>query len=270
MDEKDLIRKMRKAGRQEFLMPQNKNMIRNALIEEFEKGGFAFFKVAPIFAFIIVTAAVSIYMRIDYNEKQGSINDLGGIWCTYDDHYYGGNSIVWPPASTKGENNFIKSAPGFRGKGYAVRITGVSGTKQGLDFIGVNTFLSQHSTCPECVGINLTGFKGIKFKIKGEIKAGEVKFILPYEARAVDQDRGICKNLTSYGDYEADITRYITPEWKEVKLIFRKDLKQPQWVAKEKRIDIEKVLSDAKLIKWQYSRGQGQKIDLWIDDVEFF
>jgi len=209
-------------------------------------------------------------MRIDYNNKEGVVNELGGIWCTYDDRYYGGDSIVWPPASTKGENNFIKSAPGYKDKGYAVRITGVAGTRLRGDFIGVNTFLSSRSTCPECIGIDLTRFKGIKFKVKGNVEAGEVKFILPYEARVVDETRGICKNLTSYGDYEVDITKNITNEWREVKIYFRKDLKQPSWVSSEKRVNIEKVLSDAKLIKWQYGNGCGYKIDLWIDDIELF
>ncbi len=270
MNEKDIIKKLKKIGKQEFLIERNMTVTKYALMEKLEQGRFVFFKFAPVFAFIIITAAVSVYMKLDYNNKQGKINELGGIWCTYDDHYYGGDSIVWPPASTKGENSFVKSAPGFKDRGYAVRITGVAGTKLKGDFIGVNTFLSSRSTCPECIGIDLTGFKGIKFKIKGKVEAGEVKFILPYEARVIDEARGICKNLTSYGDYEADITRVITPQWKEVKLYFRKDLKQPDWVAKEKRIDIEKVLSDAKLIKWQYSNGQGHKIDLWIDDIEFF
>lgn len=270
MNEKDLIKKLKNAGQQEFLIDRNKAMIKYALIEELEKGRDSFMKYIFVFTFILMTAAVSIFMGVDYNTRQGHINELGGIWCTYDDHYYGGNSIVWPPASRKGENNFIKSAPGFNEKGYAVRITGCAGTKSKKNFIGVNTFLSSRSTCPECIGINLTRFKGIKFKIKGKIEAGEVKFIIPHEARAVDGARGICKNLTGYGDYETDITKHISSEWKEAKIYFKRDLKQPSWVTADKRIDIEKVLSDAKLIKWQYSGENGSKIDLWIDDIEFF
>jgi|DewCreStandDraft_4_1066084.scaffolds.fasta_scaffold03311_8 hypothetical protein len=270
MQEKNLIKRLRNVGKQQFKMERNKILLKYFLMEKISKAQSLFFKLVPIGVFIIVTAAINIYMRIDYNNKRTSINELGGIWCTYDDHYNGGTSIVWPPASKKGENNFIKSAPGYNNKGYAVRITGVTGTKFGWDFIGVNTFLSPRSTCPECVGIDLSRFKGIKFKTKGVVEAGEVKFILPYEARAVDNSRGICKNLTGYGDYEADITKYISPQWKEVKIIFRKDLKQPLWVSKEKRIDIERVLSDAKLFKWQYSKGEGHKIDLWIDDIELF
>ncbi|MCX8093117.1 MAG: hypothetical protein N3E50_03010 [Candidatus Goldbacteria bacterium] len=270
MEEKEIIRKLKKVGKHEFEMPQNRTIIKYALLKLSEKRTFPFFKLAHVFAFILITAAVSVYMRVESNNKQDITNDLGGIWCTYDDHYHGGESIVWPPASTKGENNFVKSSPGYKGRGYAVRITGVAGTKLGWDFIGVNTFLSSRSTCPECIGIDLRRFKGIKFKIKGKVEAGEVKFILPYEARVVDKTRGICKNLTSYGDYEMDITKYISSDWKEVKIYFRKDLKQPSWVSREKRVDIEKVLSDAKLIKWQYAKGDGHKIDLWIDDIEFF
>ncbi len=273
MNEKDLIKKLKNTGKQKISMPRNEAVIKHALLDEIEKKQFVFYKFVPVYTliiFLIITAAIGIYMKVDYNNNPDNKNEIGGIWCTYDDRYLGGESSVWPHPPEKGENSFIKSEPGFNGKGYAVRITGVSGAKLKEGFIGVNTFLSDRSPCPECIGIDLTRFKGIKFKIKGKIEAGEVKFILPYEARAVDETKGICKNLTGYVDYEVDITKHITPEWKEVKIFFRKDLKQPDWVAKEKRVDIEKVLSDAKLIKWQYEKGQGYKMDLWIDDIEFF
>jgi hypothetical protein len=270
MEEKDLIQKMEKAGSSGVSMPKNKGIIKDALLYEAGKKHSMAFRLIPVYAVILAVAAAGVYMRVDYNNKEGRVNDLGGTWCTYDDHYQGGNSAVWPPASTKGENNFVKSAPGSNGRGYAIRITGVAGTRLGWNYIGVNTFLSPHATCPECVGIDLTGFIGVKFKIKGKVEAGEVKFVMPYEARAVDKNRGICKSMTSYADYEADITKYITPEWKRVKLVFRKELKQPPWAKPGEQVNIEKVLGNANLIKWQYSNGNGHRVDIWIDKLEFY
>lgn len=254
-------------------MPEHKKRLKTALIAEAArniKSPSHAWKLAPALAFAVAVAAVGVYMRVDYNNNDTRFNELGGVWCTYDDSWQGGTSKVWPPASTKNENNFVKSAPGAGDKGYAIRITGTAGTKLGWDYIGVNTFLSPHSTCPECIGIDLTKFTGIKFKIKGKVEAGEVFFILPHEAREVDKSRGICRTLTSYADYEADITRDITPSWKDVKIDFRKDLKQPSYTKKNEIVDIEKVLSNANIIKWHYKDGKGHKVDIWIDDLEFY
>ncbi len=270
MEEKDLIKKMEKAGSSEISMPKNKAALEVALMQEAAKKQPLALRLIPVYMVILAAAAVSVYMKVDYNNKEGSVNDLGGMWCTYDDSYQGGNSTVWPPSSTADENKFVKSSPGSGGKGYAIRITGTAGTKLGWDYIGVNTFLSPHATCPECIGIDLTRFTGVKFKIKGKVETGEVKFIFPHEARLVDTGRFRCRTLTGYADYEADITKDITPQWKQVKLVFRKDLKQPSWAKPEEQVNIEKVLSNANLIKWQYSKGNGHKVDIWIDKLEFY
>jgi len=77
-------------------------------------------------------------------------------------------------------------------------------------------------------------------------------------------------SLTNYADYEADITGHVTSEWKTVSLNLRKDFRQPEWAGKDALVDIEKVLVDARLVKWQYKGGEGEKIDIWIDDLEFY
>lgn len=227
-------------------------------------------KLAPVLAFAAAVAAVSLYMRIDYNNTDGKVNELGGVWCTYDDHYQGGTSRVWPPASVNGENNFVKSSPGSEGRGYAIRITGVAGADRKASCIGVNTFLSPRSTCPVCAGIDLSKFNGIRFKIKGMVEAGEVVFVFPHEAREADKSRGLCRSLTGYADYETDITKDLTPSWKEVKIDFRKELKQPSWTTPSDRVSIDTVLSDANIIKWEYRNGGGHRVDIWIDKLEFY
>jgi hypothetical protein len=270
MEEKDLIQKMEKAGAREISMPKNRAALKAVLLEKAAKKPPLALRLIPVYMIILAAAAVSVYMRVDYNNNEGRVNDLGGVWCTYNDGWQGGNSIVWPPASSKGENSFVKSSPGSEGRGYAIRITGVAGTKLGWGYIGVNTFLSPHATCPECAGIDLAGFTGVKFKIKGKVDTGEVVFIMPYEARAVDKSRGICKSMTSYADYEADITKDITPGWKQVKLVFRRDFKQPTWAKPEEQVNIERVLANENLIKWEYRKGNGHRVDIWIDKLEFY
>jgi hypothetical protein len=76
--------------------------------------------------------------------------------------------------------------------------------------------------------------------------------------------------MTSYADYETDITKYITPEWKQVKLVFRKDFKQPAWTKPAEQVNIEQVLVNENLIKWQYGNGNGHRVDIWIDKLEFY
>ena len=254
-------------------LPKNMAFIKQVLIKKaagrLRRKAFNI-KFAPVFGALLAVAAVGFYMKVDYNNTNSQRNELGGIWCTYDDRAQGGTSEVWPPASTSCENLFVKSEPGFGNRGYAVRITGTAGTKLGYDFIGVNTFLSEYSTCPRCNGINLRKFRGIEFKIKGTVEAGSVMFILPYEGTETDKMLNTCKSLTDYADYETDITDSITPEWKTVRIDFKKDLKQPDWAKKENLAAIDEVLADANLIKWQYKGGKGRKVDIWIDDLQLY
>ncbi|MCE5299941.1 MAG: hypothetical protein LLG37_03580 [Spirochaetia bacterium] len=253
-------------------LDSHRQVLRAALMEKAaaQKRSGLIVKLIPALAAALVMAATGLYMAIDNNNTDGKVNSLGGVWCTYNDNWQGGTSTIWPPASINGENSFVKSAPGFGDKGYAVRITGTTGGKLGRNYAGVNTFLSEHSTCPECFGIDITNFKGVKFRIKGELNGGSLFFAIPHESREVDKNRGICRTLTGYADYEADISASVTPEWKEVRLNFRKDFKQPIWVKDNERVSIEAVLADAGLVKWQYKSAKASKYDIWIDDLELY
>jgi len=263
-----------KTGKIEGLeLEKNKEFIKQVLMKKAAQvktnPGFNI-RILPVFLAALAVAAVGLYMKVDYNNTNSQRNELGGIWCTYDDHSIGGTSSVWPPASTSCENLFVKSSPGYGNRGYAVRITGTAGTKLGFDYIGVNTFLSEYSTCPRCNGIDIRKFHGIEFKIKGAVTAGRVMFIIPHEGRIPDKNLNICTSLTNYADYETDITKKITADWKIVKLDFKKDFKQPAWAKKENLVTIDEVLSDANLIKWQYKEGQGHAVDIWIDDLQLY
>jgi hypothetical protein len=253
-------------------LKKNGEFLRTALVSKASsmsrKTGFDL-RIIPLAAALLAAAATGLYMKVDYNNTDSKMNDLGGIWSTYDDRGSNGTSVVWPPASTSCENLFVKSSPGYGGKGYAVRITGTTGTKLGYDFIGVNTFLSQYSSCPRCSGIDIKKFTGIEFKVKGKIVSGLVSVIIPHESAQPDKLLFTCRNLTNYEDFEADITKRITPDWKVVRLDFRKDFKQPGWTKKENITDMETVLSNANLLKWQF-KGSGGVVDIWIDDLQLY
>jgi len=257
---------------QNISLDKNKEFLKKALLAyrpEKEKGKAG---LMLSFIFMAAVAATAVIMNVDDNQTDSKTNNLGGIWCTYNDKNDGGNSYVWPPAPEPAscENLFIKSSPGFGNKGYAVRITATAGTKLGYDFVGVQTFLGEYATCPRCSGIDIRRFKGVKFKIKGKMPWGKITFSIPHEGSAPDKSGKKCETLTSYADYEANISKYISSDWTEVKLNFRKDFKQPHWAKDADRVDIEAVLADANMLKWQWTEGKGTELDLWIDDLELY
>jgi hypothetical protein len=271
MKDTDLMSMMEKAGSRGITLPKNMSVLKTALLQKRPGKMPLIVKLVPLSAFVLVAAAAGAYLGREHNAVSCRVDDLGGVWCTFDDRHQGGNSTVWPPPPDNGGNTFVKSSPGPEGRGYAVRITGVAGTALDSARTGVSTVLSPRASCPECAGIDLTGFSGVRFNIKGNVDEGEVKFILPRQAVAGDAGRsGICGSLSGEADYEADITKYITPRWKRITLVFRKDLRQPELTRPEDRVSIASVLCDAKAVEWQYTRGNGRPFEMWIDDLEFF
>ncbi|PKL90488.1 MAG: hypothetical protein CVV21_12530 [Candidatus Goldiibacteriota bacterium HGW-Goldbacteria-1] len=263
MEEKNF----KKARLENVTIPQNREFLRNALINSAATKKKSFFNFAPVkigaAAFAVVLAAV--FMVVEDNNNPGQTNNLGGVWSTYDDSAEGNNSVVWPQAPKACENLFEKSAPGFGGKGYAVRVTGNAGDKAKTT-LGVNTYLSEHASCPRCSGINITMFKGIKFKMKGNIAGGALYFILPHESGEPDENKTLCQSLTDNNDYTADISGLVKSEWTDVKLDFYKSFKQPKGTT----VKIDKVLENANRIKWEWKGNKGEKMDIWIDEIQFY
>jgi hypothetical protein len=263
MEEKDF----NKARLENVTIPQNREFLRNALINSAAAKKKSFFNFVPVkigaAAFAVVLAAV--FMVVEDNNNPGQTNNLGGVWSTYDDTEEGNNSVVWPQAPKACENLFEKSAPGFGGKGYAVRVTGTAGDKAKTT-LGVNTYLSEHASCPRCSGINITMFKGIKFKMKGNIAGGALYFILPHESGEPDENKTLCQSLTDNNDYTADISGLVKNEWSDVKLDFYKSFKQPKGTT----VKIDKVLENANRIKWEWKGNKGEKMDVWIDEIQFY
>jgi hypothetical protein len=269
MENKGLEKLLRGSAIPRAVLPQGKEALKNALMNlnrpyrRWQK--VKLWSISGILLGCFCIAA-AFFLVVEDNDQPGPTNNLGGIWSTFTDSAQGGNSTVWPPTSTSCQNLFVKSAPGYGGKGYAVRIKGTTGIAEGA-FLGVNTYLSQNASCPHCMGIDLRMYKGIRFKMKGTIERGKLFFVLPHESRTPTPDRSSCMTLTGYNDYQADITDLVKDNWTDVKLVFGKDFSRP--VPSSQKLNIETVLEDENLIKWKWNGEKNQKIDLWIDDVEF-
>ena len=198
-------------------------------------------------------------------------NKNGGIWSTYSDTHQGGDSQVWP-SETNDRVNFIMSAPGYGGEGYAVRVTGKTGAKlgDGYNYFGVVARFNSESACPQCRGTDISGYKGIAFRVKGNLKGAKLNFVLPFESAECIADRNTCKSMTEYADYFADITEQVGGEWSAVMIDFRQDLRQPYWAGKSRHADIEDVLKSVHLFKWQFTGPGGEEMELWMDDVKLY
>jgi hypothetical protein len=272
MEDKEIEKLLKESAFSGSILPDNKESIRNVLTNikhPYRRyRNVRLWSIAVILSGVLLTAA-ALFLVVEDNEQPGPTNNLGGIWSTYTDSSEGGSSKVWPPVSSSCQNLFVKSAPGFGGKGYAVRITGTTGTNAS-PFLGVKTYLSERAACPRCIGIDLRGYKGIRFKMKGTFGQGRLFFILPHESRTVSPDRTHCLTLTGYNDYQVDITGFVKDDWKLVSLVFRKDFSQPLNTPPSQRVDIEKVIEDENQIMWKWVGEKERQIDLWIDDVELF
>ena len=195
--------------------------------------------------------------------------NLGTVWCTYSDNSAGGNSVVWPPESTDGQNNFVKSAPGYGDKGYAVRFKGKAGEHSKEGFIGVSTRLGPPCDSNNCNGVNIQEYKKIRFKMKGAVSDGELVLMISNSDPGIDSNNDVVSVTTSDDFYEAEITDFVSDEWRTVTLDLRSDFEFTNGVA-DGRKKVEDILADAKNLKWHVKNAKGADVDVWIDELEFY
>jgi hypothetical protein len=272
MEEKDLIYKLEKARLPEFTVSAAQAEAKKALFAAPQKKRpQSYLKLVTAMAGMFALAVATYYV-IDTMDEGNRFNRNGGVWSTYCDAQEGGNSEIWPPAGTASANEFEMSQPGFGETGYAVMIKGKTGQKMGFNYnyLGVVNRFSSASACPACQGSNIRKYTGIMFKVKGRITSGNLTFVIPYESNECVPDRLTCKSLTGYADFERDITAEVGDRWQTVVIDFRKDLAQPYWTPGSAKSDIEKVLENIHLFKWQYKNGTGEEMELWIDDVQLY
>lgn len=272
MEKKDLIKKLESARLPEFKVQAAKAEVKKALLAAApQKKAPSYIRLVTAMAGMFAIAVATYYV-IDNMDEGNRFNNNGGVWSTYCDAQEGGNSEIWPPAGSASANEFEMTEPGYGGTGYAVKITGKTGDKMGLNYnyLGVVNRFSADSACPDCRGTNIKKFTGISFKLKGRITSGNLIFAIPHESNECVMERLTCRSLTGYADYEKDITADVGEKWKTVFIDFRKGLSQPYWTSSAAKTDINKVLENVHLFKWQYKNGTGEEIELWIDDVQLY
>ncbi len=280
MDEKEIIQALERGAKKEMKSRVSGEALKRSLISaygskagvEMRPKGFGFyFKFAAAAAVFAAFTAAMVFTIFDDMDDGDRFNKNGGIWSTYTDSHQGGDSAVWPP-ETNEKVLFAMSKPGYGETGWAVRVTGKAGANlgRGYNYFGLVARFKEESACPQCRGTDISRYKGMVFRIKGDLKGGTLHLILPYESSECITERTTCKSLTGYADYYTDISDKAGQEWAAVMIDFRQDLQQPEWVPRSKRVDIDKVLKSVHLFKWQFSGADGEVMDLWIDDIQLY
>ena len=202
-------------------------------------------------------------------------NLRGGYWGTFDDRWDGsGKSVVWPKSIVDG-GVFEMSQPGYRGQGYAARMTGATGSVLGWDFVALAMSFTAGSDCPDPQPstIDFLHYDGIRFMAKGTVSGGTLEFVLPHMK---DGREGNCTatdvapdTLTGYSDYFANVEGCITEDWSQCSVRFS-ELAQPETTTSEHRVALGTVLAHVKEFNLLYKNGSGGNVDLWLDEVELY
>jgi len=264
--------KFKQAELTELKMETSKQALKARLLKAYssraKNTGFSWYIKAAAVA-VACAFTYAAYTVIDNMDDGDRFNKNGGVWSTYSDAHQGGDSSVWPPEHATPGEGFIMSSPGYGGSGWAVKITGSTGYALGPDYnyLGVVVRFDKKSACPTCEGSDISAYKGISFRIKGDLKGGKLRFILPAESGKCDMERMTCVSRTEYADYEYEITDKVGREWQQVMISFRDDLKQPSWTPERNRVSMESVLKQVHLFKWQYKNGSGARMEIMLDDV---
>jgi hypothetical protein len=224
--------------------------------------GFAFttFLVISAFAFSSVAAERMVIDNFSDGDRR---TEQGGWWYVYNDARLGGNSECSPAPNkfmpTKGTDN----------QGFAGRLTGLTGTKLGWDYIGMGFTLTAESGCPTSKSVDISPYNTLEFKMKGSASAGRLTVTIIYTEDRCDENN-VPHTKTAWADYQVAVTSDLSGEWATVKLDLRTDFAQPSWTKAEHVVSIEEVLSHAHTINWQFSSADGDTLDLWIDDVSLY
>lgn len=214
----------------------------------------------------------SVWMLQSNPEKKPDVKvatNLGTLWCTYSDNYNGGNSVVWPPESTSEQNNFVKSAPGYGNRGYAVRFRGKAGERSQEGFIGVSTVLGPPCPSSVCSGVNIQKYQKVRFKMKGKVSGGELVLLISNAETTAGEGTPLRVEPHAGEVYEALLTKFVSSDWQTVTLDLRSDFTMAGNGTHDSA-RVEDVLADARNIKWHVRNAKGANVDVWIDDLEFF
>ena len=242
----------------EIPMDAHRQVLRGLVTREIEKRSrrrrLSF---RPIFAVGVsvgtVIGALFVLLIQDAHARVEAADTLGSTWGTYTDGRADGVAI-WPPSSSAGSNAFVKSAPGYGDTGYAVRFTGTIAGEGSPGYLGVGTFLGPQCAFGQCGGVDIRKFDKIRFMMKGHVRGG---------ALVLKMQGG--ESLGRGGDCEADITEFVSTQWRTVTLDLREDFAGACGTG-----DADGLLSDVRQVKW-HVRGEGTAaVDVWIDNLSFY
>jgi hypothetical protein len=276
MNENNLEKVLREARLPEIEMRRNRAAVRAVLARMADKPLpdrrrllKPFFAVGV--AVGVALGAVFVLLIQDASANQEVADNLGSTWCTYIDGPRDASDAIWPPSSIGGQNNFVKSAPGYGGKGYAIRFKGEIDAESSMGFMGIGAFLGSQCFNADCGGVTIQKYEKIRFKMKGRISGGELVLqISGREHRQEESDGAMPCGPSATIEYEADITDFVTAGWRTVTLDLRDDFKPPVVTKRAAWPSIEAVLSDARQVNWHVRKGGSASVDVWIDDLEFY
>jgi licheninase len=208
---------------------------------------------------------------IDDCDDGDNVNELGGLWVSYDDYHDPGEgeSEVWPTSWFK-DGTFEMSDPGYGDSGYAARMIGTTSTKLGYDYVGMIAAFGPSSFCPDPqpAPFDVAEYTGLRFMAKGTATGGNltVKIIHTKDGEEDNcTDNGLTGDtLTNWVDYSADITGKLKEAWTEIAVDFRRDFSGAG------SVDIETVLEHAKSVHFMFQTSNGGEVDLAVDNLAFY
>ncbi len=177
---------------------------------------------------------------IDDLEDGNRENEFGGLWFTYDDRHFGGDSKVSP----EGFGVFKPSEDGAFGSYKCARITGRVTTTHPDGFIGMGTDL-RHPNNP----VDIREYNGIEFWTRGDGKTYRLKIR--------------SKATGDYDDYRYDFVA--TEEWTRLIIDFE-DLQQEGW---GKKVSLDEALSGVISITFQTVGQPHASVELAVDCIRF-
>ncbi len=215
-----------------------------------------------------VLGAVFVLLIKDAEARFDPADTLASTWYTYTDGRGAESTAVWPPSSSLGQNTFVKSAPGYGGRGYAVRFKGTIFGETRPGFMGVGTLLGPPCLRGVCNGVDIRKYEKIRFDMKGRVRGGTLMLLI--SGREQTEDGGALSANGSKGDFEADITKNLGDDWRRVTLDLRDDFAAAPPAKAPSAPSIEAVLSDTRQVKWHVRGENRADVDVWIDNLEFY
>ncbi|MEM4368447.1 MAG: CIA30 family protein [Candidatus Anstonellales archaeon] len=219
-----------------------------------------------IAAICSMAVAVALHSAVLDNFEDGDNgNWWGGFWYTFDDSENGGDSVVNPLPDAKGGIGFIPSdVTDQTNNFYAGRMWGTLGSGYQYAFVGMGTNLGQSGSLP--APVNISGYTGVRFKVKGNNKTYQFKIVDPNQATR--NYKVYLKTFTAGSSWQT-----ITVNFNDTDLAYGwgnyNNKTNPTAADWNDKPPLSQVLQGVEAFQWQtVDQTAGTQVDLWVDDVE--